>query len=96
MESLLQYITLYSPAVIAVLSEVGVVAALIAKITSYFKKAEMSINNLKESPEYKELKLQMISVLKENNELKKDIKILMEKLTHVKVQDETLGNNETK
>ena len=96
METVLEYITIYAPVVVAVLSEIGVVAALIAKITSYFKKASAAVDELKQSAEYKALKNQMSIVIEENIELKKQLNIVMEKLTHVKVQDETVGNNEKK
>ena len=94
METVLEYITIYAPVVVAVLSEIGVVAALIAKITSYFKKASAAVDELKQSEEYKALKNQMKIVIDENIELKKNLNAVMEKLTHVKVQDETDGNNE--
>lgn len=93
MEAVLEYITIYAPVVIAILGEIGVVAGMIAKITSYFKKANAAVDELKQSTEYKELKNQMKIVIDENIELKKQLRIVMEKLTHVKVQDETVGNN---
>lgn len=93
MESVLQYITLYAPVVIAILGEIGVVAAMIAKITSYFKKANAAVDELKQSTEYKALKNQMSVVIDENIELKKQLNIVMEKLTHVRVQDETVKDN---
>lgn len=93
MESVLEYITLYAPVVLAIFSEVGVVAAMIKKTSSYFKKAETAVEELKQSSEYKELKDQMKIVLEENFELKQKLDIVLEKLTHVKVQDGTIKNN---
>ena len=93
MESVLEYITIYAPVIMAVLSEVGVVCALIAKITSYFKKAEGAVKELKESSEYKELKEQMKVVLQENYELKKQLDLVLEKMTHVKVNNGTITDN---
>lgn len=93
METVLEYITIYAPVIVAVLSEVGIVASLIAKITSYFKNANAAVKELKESAEYTELKHQMNNVIKENKELKVKLNIVLEKLTHVKVQDETIENN---
>lgn len=93
MESVLEYITLYAPVIIAILGEIGVVAAMITKITSYFNKANEAVEQLKESAEYTELKHQMKNVMKENKELKVKLNIVLEKLTHVKVQDETIENN---
>lgn len=94
MEAILDYITLYAPVIIAVLSEIGVVAAMIAKVTSYFKKANAAVNELKESSEYKELKNQMKVVLEENYRLKTKIDTLIETMTHVKVQDEAVRDNQ--
>ena len=94
MEAVLEYITIYAPVLVAVVSEIGVVATMITKTTSYFKKASAAVDELKESTEYKELKNQMKIVIDENIELKKKLNVVMEKLTHVKVQDETDGNNE--
>ena len=93
MESVLQYISLYSPIIIAIISEIGVVASMIAKITSYFKKANAAVDELKQSSEYKDLKNQMKVVLEENYELKIKLNVVLEKITHVKVQDETDQNN---
>lgn len=93
MESVLQYISLYSPIIIAVLSEIGVVAALIAKVTSYFKKANEAVATLKESAEYKDLKNQMQVILEENYELKKKLNVVLEKITHVKVEDEAISSD---
>lgn len=94
MEAILDYITLYAPVIIAVISEIGVVAALIAKVTSYFKKADAAVKELKESAEYKQLRTQMQLVIEENYELKKKLDIVLEKITHVKVQDETVRDNQ--
>lgn len=88
MESVLQYIILYAPVIIAVLGEIGVVATMLTKITLYFKRANAAVDELKQSTEYKSLKNQMKVVIDENIELKKQLNIVMEKLTHVKVKNE--------
>lgn len=85
---LFNYIILYAPVIFAVFSEIGIVAAIICKVNSYFKKAESAVDELKESAEYKDLKNQMKTVLAENYELKKKINVVLEKMTKVKVHDE--------
>lgn len=92
MDSIMEYIALYAPVVVALISEVAVVASLIKKVTSYFKNAEATVKELKESAEYKDLKNQMQIILEENYELKKKLNVVLEKITHVKVKDEGENN----
>lgn len=94
MEIILDYIVQYAPVILAILSEVGVVIAVLNKVKSYFTKAEANVKELKESNEYKELKAQLSVVIEENYELKKKLNTVMEKLTHVKVQDDTNSDNQ--
>lgn len=92
MENIMEYIALYAPVVVALISEVTVVASLIKKVTSYFKNAEATVKELKESAEYTQLKDQMKIVIEENYELKKTLNLVLEKLTHVKVKNENENN----
>lgn len=93
MEEILEYITIYAPVLVAIFSEIGVVAALIYKITDYFTKANKAVEELKESNEYKEIKNQIKLVVKENKELKTKLNNLLEKISHVKVEDEEFKDN---
>ena len=87
MEVILEYITQYLPIIIAIVSEIGIVAAVINKVSNYFKQTKEAVDTLKESTEYTALKNQMKIVLDENAKLKKQMNILMEKITHVKVEE---------
>ena len=88
---IMDYIILYLPAVLAVLSEIAVVATVINKVRGYFESTKEAVDTLKESAEYTALKNQMQVVLDENIKLKKQINVLMETITRVKA-----NNNESK
>lgn len=88
MEILLDYIIQYAPVILALLSEVGVVVAVLKKVKAYFIEAEANVKELKESAEYKDLKLQMREILNENSELKKNLNAVMAKLSHMKVKND--------
>ena len=94
MEILLDYIIQYAPVILALLSEVSVVVAVLKKIKAYFTEAEANVKELKESAEYKDLKLQMREILNENSELKKNLNAVMVKLSHMKVQNDNNRDNQ--
>lgn len=88
MEVIMDYIIQYLPIIIAIISEIGVVAAVISKVANYFKQTKEAVDTLKESTEYTALKNQMRTVLEENAKLKKQMNVLMEKITHIKVNED--------
>lgn len=88
---IMEYIAQYLPVILAVISEIAVVATVISKVTTYFKQTKEAVDTLKESTEYTALKNQMQVVLDENAKLKKQMNVLMETVTRVKVD-----NNEPK
>lgn len=88
---IMDYIVLYLPAILAVLSEIAVVATVINKVRGYFESTQEAVDSLKESTEYTALKNQMQVVLNENAKLKKQMDVLMETITRVKA-----NNNESK
>ena len=88
---IMDYIVQYLPVILAVISEIAVVATVISKVTAYFKQTKEAVDTLKESTEYTALKNQMQIVLDENAKLKRQMNVLMETVTRVKVD-----NNEPK
>lgn len=91
-EYIMDYIIQFLPIVLAIFGEILVVVSSIAKITSHLNKANKTIesaqeevNKLQENAEYRKLKNQMQVVLEDNATLKKQIAVLMEKLTTVRV-----------
>ena len=90
-QNIMDYIILYLPVILAVLSEITVVATVISKVRGYFESTKEAVDTLKESTEYTALKNQMQVVLDENAKLKKQMEVLMETITRVKA-----NNNESK
>ena len=88
MEIFLDYLIQYGPVVLAVITEIGVVASLIAKVKSFFTTTEKTVAELKESSEYKELKNNMIILMNDNRRLKQQLSLVLEQLTRVKVKDD--------
>lgn len=82
MDIIVEYLIVYIPVILAILSEVIIAAKIISKITAFFKSTNKAVADLKESPEYKELKDQMKVVLKENAELKEMLRVVLLKLNN--------------
>ena len=91
-QDIMDYIILYLPVILAVLSEITVVATVISKVRGYFESTKQAVDTLKESTEYTALKNQMQVVLDENTKLKKQMNVLMETITRVKVNDNESKN----
>lgn len=84
MDQILNYFITYSPVIVAIFTQILSFVIIIAKITSYFKHANSEVNDLKASAEYIELRNQVKALIEENKELRYDLSVLVDKMTHVK------------
>lgn len=85
---ILEYGLSYAPALFAMLAIVIVYSVIVKKIKSFIGEVKDVLNELKENKDNIALKAEMRLLIKENAQLKREMRKAVEKITHVKVEDE--------